>query len=188
MVNINVLYKYMLCSGSLAEIYSEIFLKLDGVELIRSFQDYLELIKDNFSQSQWEEQTYLLSLVVIHLYREIKIDKNVVDKRKENYANTIETQYFEEFKDMSLNMKNDLAENEGNPYDGLEQLLPSQIMQKPIVSKIFTRLEHLLQREMEADTEDKKIYAQKFMDLLLICFDKKINRRKFIAKLPESVR
>ena len=107
----------------------------------------------------------------------------MVDKRKQNYANTIETQYFEEFKDLSLNMNKDVAEHKRNPYDGLEELLPSQIMQKPIVTKIFSRLETLLQKENQAeDTDDRKVYTRKFMDLLLICFDKKINRQRFVSE------
>ena len=183
MTNVNVLYRYLLCSGSLGEIYSEIFLKNEGINVIRDLQSYLESIKDSFSESDWEEQAYLLSLIVIHLYREIKIDKNVVDRRKQNYANTIETQYFEEFKDLSLNMRKDVAEHAKNPYDGLEELLPSQIMQKPIVTKIFSRLEALLQKEETAeDQDDKKLYTRKFMDLLLICFDKKINRQRFVSE------
>jgi hypothetical protein len=183
LMNINVLYRYLLCSGSLGEIYSEIFLKNEGINVIRDLQSYLESLKDQFSESDWEEQTYLLSLIVIHLYREIKIDKNVVDRRKQNYANTIETQYFEEFKDLSLNMNKDVAEHKKNPYDGLEELLPSQIMQKPIVTKIFSRLEALLQKENQTeDTDDRKVYTRKFMDLLLICFDKKINRQRFVSE------
>ena len=86
MTNVNVLYRYLLCSGSLGEIYSEIFLKNEGINVIRDLQSYLESIKESFSESDWEEQSYLLSLIVIHLYREIKIDKNVVDKRKQNYG------------------------------------------------------------------------------------------------------
>ena len=151
--------------------------------MIRDFQSYLEAAKDQFSESEWEEQSYLLSLIVIHLYREIKVDKNVVDRRKQNYANTIETQYFEEFKDLSLNMRTDVAEHEKNPYDGLEELLPSQIMQKPIMTKIFSRLEALLQKENDAkDPEAKKMFRSKFMNLLLICFDKKINRQRFVSE------
>jgi hypothetical protein len=183
MMNINVLYRYMLCSGALGEIYSEIFLKNEGINVIRDLQSYLESIKESFEESDWEEQAYLLSLIVIHLYREIKIDKNVVDRRKQNYANTIETQYFEEMKDLSLNMQRDVAEHKKNPYDGLEELLPSQVMQKPIVSKIFSRLEALLQREAQAeDDEERQVYTRKFMDLLLICFDKKINRQRFVSE------
>lgn len=183
MTNINVLYRYLLCSGSLGEIYSEIFLKNEGINVIRDLQSYLESIKEAFSESEWEEQSYLLSLIVIHLYREIKVDKNVVDRRKQNYANTIETQYFEEFKDLSLNMRKDVAEHEKNPYDGLEELLPSQVMQKPIMTKIFSRLEALLQKESQApDEAARKLFRRKFMDLLLICFDKKISRQRFVSE------
>ena len=182
MTNINVLYRYLLCSGSLGEIYSEVFLKNDGINTIRDMQSYLESIKPNFNESDWEEQAYLLSLIVIHLYREIKIDKNVVDRRKQNYTNTIETQYFEEMKDLSLNIKKDVAEHAKNPYDGLEELLPSQVMQKPIMTKIFSRLEALLEKEVQTENEDQKVlYKRKFMDLLLICFDKKINRQRFVS-------
>lgn len=183
LTNINVLYRYLLCSGSLGEVYSEIFLKNEGVNVIRDLQSHLGGLQESFSESEWEEQNYLLSLIVIHLYREIKVDKNVVDRRKQNYANTIETQYFEEMKDLSLDMRKDVAEHKKNPYDGLEELLPSQVMQKPIMTKIFSRLETLLQREAETeDPEERKVYTRKFMDLLLICFDKKINRQRFVSE------
>ena len=185
---INVLYKYLLCSGTLGGIYSEIFLKVDGVGIIRNLQSYLETIKDRFSVTSWEEQSYLVSLIIIHLYREIKVDKNIMDRRKENYANTIETQYFEDFKDLSLNMQKDLTEMENNPYDGLEELLPSQIIHNPIVTKIFSRLEALLKKEMNAEPDKKPVFARKFMDLLLICFDKKINRRRYMNEDTESFR
>ena len=118
LTNINVLYRYLLCSGSLGEVYSEIFLKNEGVNVIRDLQSHLGGLQESFSESEWEEQNYLLSLIVIHLYREIKVDKNVVDRRKQNYANTIETQYFEEMKDLSLDMRKDVAEHKKNPYDG----------------------------------------------------------------------
>ena len=183
LTNINVLYRYLLCSGSLGEVYSEINLKNEGVNVIRDLQSHLGGLQESFSESEWEEQNYLLSLIVIHLYREIKVDKNVVDRRKQNYANTIETQYFEEMKDLSLDMRKDVAEHKKNPYDGLEELLPSQVMQKPIMTKIFSRLETLLQREAETeDPEERKVYTRKFMDLLLICFDKKINRQRFVSE------
>lgn len=186
LTNINLLYRYLLCSGALSEIYSEIYMKKDGIGLIRDLQNFMNTIQTKFSTSEWEEQEYLLSLVVIHIYREVKLDKNVVDRRKENYTNTIETQYFEEMKDLSLNMEKDVATNATNPYDGLEELLPSQIMEKPIVSKIFLRLEELLKKEMDANESARKLYAKKFMNLLLICFDKKINRRKFIEQDSEA--
>lgn len=186
LTNINVLYRYLLCSGSLSEIYSEIFMKKDGIGLVRDLQNFMNSIKDEFSQSEWEEQEYLLSLIVIHLYREVKLDRNVLDRRKENYTNTIETQYFEKMKDLSLDMREDVTAIAKNPYDGLEELLPSQIMEKPIVSKIFVRLEELLKKEMEADESARKVYAQKFMNLLLICFDKKINKRKFMEEDSEA--
>ena len=186
LTNINLLYRYLLCSGALSEIYSEIYMKKDGIGLIRDLQNFMNTIQTKFTTSEWEEQEYLLSLVIIHIYREVKLDKNVVDRRKENYTNTIETQYFEEMKDLSLNMEKDVGTTATNPYDGLEELLPSQIMEKPIVSKIFLRLEELLKKEMDADESARKLYAKKFMNLLLICFDKKINRRKFIEQDSEA--
>lgn len=71
----NQLYIYLINSGSISPIYMNLFIKKDGMVVLRRFQDFCIVNKGKISKNDYDEIRYLLSFIILNLYKHFKANK-----------------------------------------------------------------------------------------------------------------
>ncbi len=72
LMSVNQLYEYLITSGSISVIYMNIFIKFNGMITLRKFQDFIIVNKDNLNRNDYDETWYLLSFIILNLYKHFK--------------------------------------------------------------------------------------------------------------------
>ena len=62
----------MIVSGSLGQIYMNLFIKFNGMTTLRKFQDFIVVKKDELNRNDYDETRYLLSFVILNLYKHFR--------------------------------------------------------------------------------------------------------------------
>ena len=86
----NQLYTFMISSGSISPIYMNLFIKLNGMVSLRRFQDYCIVNKDNMGKNDYDEIRYLLSFLVLNIYKHYKASEGF-DNNTNPFANFTES-------------------------------------------------------------------------------------------------
>ncbi len=71
------LYGYLITSGYLNPIYMNIFIKLEGMEILSKFQEKCISNKNEFLQTDFDEIRYLLGLIIMNLYKFFKLNDEI---------------------------------------------------------------------------------------------------------------
>lgn len=74
MTTLNRLYFYMINSGTLADIYLSVFIKLGGMAVLRGFQEYCIAGKAKFKRPDYDEIRYIVSLLILSLYKHYRLN------------------------------------------------------------------------------------------------------------------
>lgn len=122
---INQLYYFMLNSGFLNAIYMEMFIKLKGMRVLRSFQNFIFGNKDLLTPVDYDELKYLVSLLVLTLYKHFKThDEIEINNNPFVEFNEGKIDGYQEFANISLQMDTDfIDENDLQGRNALPGLL-----------------------------------------------------------------
>ena len=182
-ITINKLYTYLIASGSLNEIYMSLFIKLKGMSKLRKFQNICLIKKKDFIKIDFSEIKYLLSLIILQLYKHFKAT-DTIEVNNNPFVNFSEDKIdgYKEFLNISLQMDTDLTEEvDLNENDVVPNLLQSTIVQKRVLVKILRKLENLLDDEYSKPRRKEEFEFQ-FLKILKALNEKRINKNEFFEE------
>jgi len=183
LVNVNRIYFFLTCSGSLKEIYMGLFIKHDGMVALRRFQDFVISSKDQFKRVDYDEIRYVLSVIVLHLYKHFK-SNDLYEVNSNPFVVFMNERIdgFQEFQNISVQMERDFDEE---VVDGREEVVPqlvtSTIVNRNILVKILRRLVFLLDEEFTHLSEARN-YEMKFLEIMEMLQAKQINQNEFFEE------
>lgn len=181
------LYLLLVSSGALNDLYMSFFIKKRGMESLHSFQDSILNNKsvEPLPRAKLNEMKYLLSLVVLHLYRHFKANDdydssenpfNLVQERLDDYA---------EFQKISTLFEQDLEKEDNLLFQEKNDMLPalmlSTVVHRNLLLKILRKLDLILDDEFARPSEAWKT-DENFLNLIRMINEKKVSKNEFFVK------
>lgn len=182
-LTINKLYTYLIASGSLNPIYMSLFIKLEGMSKLRKFQNLVLLKKSDFIKIDYSEIKFLLSLIILQLYKHFKAtDKVEINNNPFVKFTDEKIDGYQEFLNISLQMDTDLTEDvDFSENDVVPNLMQSTIVQKRVLVKVLRKLEALLDQEYCASWKREE-FEEQFLRIIKALNEKRINKNEFFEE------
>jgi hypothetical protein len=160
-----------------------LFIKHDGMVALRRFQDFVITSKEQFKRVDYDEIRYILSVIVLHLYKHFKAnDLYEVNSNPFVVFMNERIDGFQEFQNISVQMERDFDEEAVDAREeGVTHLVTSTVVNRNILVKILRRLVFLLDEEFTHLT-DARNYELKFLEIMEMLHAKQINQNEFFEE------
>lgn len=150
---------------------------------LRRFQDFVITSKEQFKRVDYDEIRYVLSVIVLHLYKHFK-SNDLYEVNSNPFVVFMNERIdgFQEFQNISVQMERDFDEEAiDGREEGVTNLVTSTVVNRNILVKIFRRLVYLLDEEFTHLSEARG-YELKFLEIMEMLQAKQINQNEFFEE------